>query len=185
MYTVNYSIGDLCTVPRIQFKCVVTFSWRMMHIFKVAFTVNMFLFIVTRCSVFLQVQHGINKGKCGVCGDRYDVKPRANEPGGKYANGIISNTYTTNDTSILVVVDIQSYLGGYFEFRICPNNSPQLAVTENCLNRHQLRVWDVFNKEPRYRYFPQGIGLQRLRVEIPQGMTCSQCVLQWKWRTGK
>ena len=110
--------------------------------------------------------------------------PRANEPGGKYANGIIANTYTTNDTSILVVIDIQSYLGGYFEFRICPHNNPHVSVQQDCLNRHQLRVWDVFNKEPKYRYYPQGIGLQRLRVEIPQGMTCTQCVLQWKWHTG-
>jgi hypothetical protein len=34
------------------------------------------------------------KGKCGICGDPYDAKPRQHEaPGGKYANGIIVKKY--------------------------------------------------------------------------------------------
>ena len=28
-------------------------------------------------------QWQVNKGKCGVCGDAYDDKPREHEPGGK------------------------------------------------------------------------------------------------------
>jgi len=137
------------------------------------------------CISFLQAQHGINGGKCGVCGDRYDDTPRDNEPGGKYANGVLANTYTTEDSSILVVIDIQSFHGGYFEFRMCPNNNVKVASSPECFDRHQLRVWDIYSKEPKFRYTPGKPGLQRLRVEIPRGMTCTQCVLQWKWHTGE
>ena len=133
---------------------------------------------------FFQRQHELNGGKCGVCGDAYDAVVRENEAGGKFANGIIANTYTTNDTSVPVVIDIQSFLKGYFEFRICPHNNIEVPVEQSCLDRHPLRVWDFDDSHPRYQYFPKGMGLQRLRVELPQGMTCSQCVLQWKWQTG-
>lgn len=119
-----------------------------------------------------------------MCGDSYDVIVRENEAGGKFANGIIANTYTTNDSSVPVVIDIQSFLKGYFEFRICPHNNVAVPVEQSCLDRHALRVWDFEDNHPRYQYFPKGVGLQRLRVELPSGMTCSQCVLQWKWQTG-
>ena len=120
-----------------------------------------------------------------MCGDPYDAVARENEPGGKYANGIIANTYTTNDSSILVVIDIQSFLKGYFEFRICPHNNVQVSVQQTCLDRHQLKVWDLIDNQPQYQYYPKGVGLHRLRVELPVGMMCTQCVLQWKWHTGK
>ena len=120
-----------------------------------------------------------------MCGDPYDAIVRENEAGGKFANGIIANTYTTNDSSVPVVIDIQSFLKGYFEFRICPHNNIEVTVDQMCLDRYPLRVWDFEDNQPRYRYYPKGVGLQRLRVELPRGMTCSQCVLQWKWHTGK
>ncbi|KAK3580531.1 hypothetical protein CHS0354_009485 [Potamilus streckersoni] len=121
-----------------------------------------------------------NKGKCGVCGDPYDIILRDHEAGGKYASGIISNRYTTNDTSILVVIDITNFLGGFFEFRICPHNSFKTPVKQACLDRHQLKI-----EGNMYRYYPSRRGPHHLRVELPKGMSCIQCVLQWKWHTGK
>ena len=127
----------------------------------------------------------MNRGRCGVCGDPFDAIVRENEAGGKYANGIIANTYTTNDTSMLVVIDIQSFLKGYFEFRICPHNDALVPVQQECLDTHQLKIWDLVENVPKFRYYPRGVGLHRLRVELPRDMTCTQCVLQWKWHTGK
>ena len=40
----------------------------------------------------VQVQWERYNGKCGLCGDPYPG-PRENEPGGKYANGIITRKY--------------------------------------------------------------------------------------------
>ena len=28
-------------------------------------------------------------------------------------------------------------------------------------------------------------GLYELKVQLPPGVTCTQCILQWKWRAGK
>ena len=36
-----------------------------------------------------------------------------------------------------------------------------------------------------YRYAnPGGVGIKRLRVKLPDGLQCTQCVLQWKWHAG-
>ena len=41
-----------------------------------------------------QRQHKQNGGKCGICGDAYDIPPpRPHEAGGKFANGIIVRKY--------------------------------------------------------------------------------------------
>ena len=42
----------------------------------------------------LQYQNGQNGGKCGICGDPWGKPNPENEAGGKYANGIITRTYT-------------------------------------------------------------------------------------------
>ena len=35
------------------------------------------------------VQWGVNKGECGICGDRYDARVREHEaPGGRYASTV-------------------------------------------------------------------------------------------------
>ena len=51
-----------------------------------------------------QIQYGENGGRCGLCGDPYQG-PREHEAGGKYANGIIVETYMQGGT-IEVDVDI-------------------------------------------------------------------------------
>ena len=44
------------------------------------------------------------KGKCGVCGDAFDAKPKLHEaPGGKYANGIIARKYKAGEMSFYVI----------------------------------------------------------------------------------
>ena len=42
----------------------------------------------------LQYQNELNGGKCGVCGDPWGKPDPQFEAGGKYANGIITRTYT-------------------------------------------------------------------------------------------
>ena len=73
----------------------------------------------------LQHQWEEQGGKCGECGDPYDVRlgERENHAGGQYANGIIVDTYQPGQI-IDVDVEITANHYGWFEFRLCENNDP-------------------------------------------------------------
>ncbi|XP_061194932.1 serine-rich adhesin for platelets-like [Saccostrea echinata] len=123
-------------------------------------------------------QWQLNSGKCGVCGDPHDVTPHSNEVGGKFSNGLISRYYSTNDTIINVIVEVKKNMRGYFEFRLCPDVSDSVPVTQACLDRYPLEI-DGHGK----RFEPTQEGMIHLRVTLPSGVACERCVLQWKWRT--
>ncbi|WAR03536.1 hypothetical protein MAR_010094 [Mya arenaria] len=124
------------------------------------------------------VQWHQNGGRCGVCGDPYKGR-RENEAGGKYATGTIARRYTEGQT-FSVTVEVTTNHGGYFEFRICPNNDPTRPVTESCLDEHLLQQP---SGDTRW-LVPDGTRMFSLSLVLPRGLTCSQCVLQWKWNTG-
>ena len=60
----------------------------------------------------LQVQWSQNGGKCGVCGDNY-AGPWHNEPGGKYANGIIVRNYNPGDIITVGIHITANHKGKY------------------------------------------------------------------------
>ena len=123
------------------------------------------------------VQWNRNGGRCGICGDPF-TGPRDNEAGGRFATGTIAKRYTEGQT-ITVSVDVTVNHGGYFEFRMCPNNNPSRPATESCLNQHLLRQP---NGETKW-HLPAGTHVFSVQLVLPQGLTCTQCVLQWKWNT--
>ena len=129
---------------------------------------------------YLQHQWQVNKGRCGVCGDPWEATPRPNEQGGKYANGIISRTYHTDDSHINIAIEVETNKNGYFEFRLCPEISDKNPVTQECLDRYPL---DILGHGKRF--YPPSAGMMYLQVAIPTGVMCERCVLQWKWHTGK
>ncbi|KAL3885721.1 hypothetical protein ACJMK2_025766 [Sinanodonta woodiana] len=120
-------------------------------------------------------------GKCGVCGDPYQG-PRLHEPNGRYATPFIGRCYPKGTKSIEVTVRITAYHKGYFEFRLCPNNNPNVNVTQECFDRQRLAVsgtgitrYDInFVEQLHYNF----------RIDLPKGLECTQCVLQWKYNTG-
>ncbi|XP_046558802.1 uncharacterized protein LOC124267855 [Haliotis rubra] len=120
-----------------------------------------------------------NNGKCGVCGDPWDGI-RENEAGGKYANGIIVRKYNQGET-IRIDIDLTANHKGYFEFRLCPNNDPSTPITQQCLDRHLLK-----HPEGSTRFFvtTSRVGKYNMEVILPAEVTCSQCVLQWKYNAG-
>ena len=75
-------------------------------------------------------------GLCGVCGDDYsaDQSDKHNEAGGKYAQGIIVESYPIGTRSIHASVELTAYHIGHFEFRLCPHNDPSTPVSQDCLN---------------------------------------------------
>lgn len=65
------------------------------------------------------------KGKCGPCGDAWDqATPRANEFGGKFGNGVITRLYQTGQV-IDVTVEITANHRGWFEFRLCQQDTAE------------------------------------------------------------
>ena len=133
--------------------------------------------------VSFQNQWQTNKGKCGVCGDPWQG-PYENEAGGKFAQGIITRHYRTGQV-VDVTVQVTAHHKGWFEFRLCKNNDVHRAITHRCLNRHMLRLADG-SRSTRYS-LPQDscAGSYVVKVHLPRGLSCAQCVLQWKYHAGK
>ncbi|XP_069134467.1 uncharacterized protein [Argopecten irradians] len=123
-------------------------------------------------------QWKINGGKCGVCGDPWDGA-RDHEAGGKYATGTIVRHYSEGQT-ISVNVQITASHKGYFEFRLCPHNNPSTRVSQACLDQHVLQQTDGST-----RVYEAGHPTSyTIHLKLPVGVTCSQCLLQWKYNAG-
>ncbi|XP_070183104.1 uncharacterized protein [Littorina saxatilis] len=124
-------------------------------------------------------QYSAQGGKCGICGDPYQG-PRENEAGGTYATGTISRKYTQGQIIDATVVVTANHLG-WFEFKICPNNNPEKAATHDCLNRHVLQLADGSGSK---LYIGTTVGAIHVKLRLPADVTCTQCVLQWRWPVG-
>ncbi|KAI0231830.1 hypothetical protein LSAT2_017807 [Lamellibrachia satsuma] len=127
-------------------------------------------------------QNGLNGGKCGICGDPWGKPNPEYEAGGKYANGIITRTYTEGQ-EIGIAVEVTAQHGGWFEFRICPNNDVTTPATHECLNRNLLPLADGTGSR-MYLQIDDPVGFYNTTLRLPRGLSCTQCVLQWKWHTG-
>ncbi|XP_011143909.1 uncharacterized protein LOC105185819 [Harpegnathos saltator] len=121
-----------------------------------------------------------NKGKCGICGDPWDSStPRLHESGGKYGNGVIVRRYRTGSI-IPVRVELTANHHGYFEFRTCAMSYHDREVTQDCLDQHLLRT-----KNGSIRYYPSpGNQIFESYYKLPEGLTCAQCVFQWRYVAG-
>lgn len=135
------------------------------------------------CGGFV-VQYQKNGGKCGVCGDNYQDKvPRDHEAGGYFANGIITRRYVTGQ-----VIDIEAHLTtnhkGYMEVRLCPHNNPKEIITQECLDQHPLQIEGT--NEVRFVIPEESKKIETFfwKVKLPEGITCSNCVIQWKYFAG-
>ena len=82
-----------------------------------------------------------------------------------------------------VNVEITAHHYGWFEFRLCVNNDIKKRATQQCLDAGLLTM---VNGSTRY-YLHQGQGraTYRILMRLPDDVTCSQCVMQWKYHTGK
>ncbi|XP_062593332.1 uncharacterized protein LOC134254818 isoform X2 [Saccostrea cucullata] len=126
----------------------------------------------------VQIQYEMNNGRCGVCGDPFQG-PHDNEPGGKYANGII--VHSTSIGAIMpVTVEITAPHKGYMEFKLCPNDDPKKMITQECLDDFLLTI--IESKSTRYPV--TSAGKYKLKLQLPESVKCRACVLQWKYNTG-
>ena len=126
----------------------------------------------------LQIQYETNKGRCGVCGDPFQG-PLDNEPGGKYANGIIVHSAAVG-AIMPVTVEITAPHKGYMEFRLCPNDDPRKRISQECLDDFLLHI--IESKSSKYPVTTS--GQYKLKLQLPESVKCRACVLQWKYNTG-
>merc|ERR1712179_528425 len=120
-----------------------------------------------------------NGGRCGTCGDPWDGV-RANEAGGRYANGIISKVYQEGQV-IPITVHVTANHRGWFEFNLCPVNHPSVRATQDCYDRYLLEQAD--GSGPRFTLTSGRTGMWTINYRLPAGLTCNQCALQWRWKT--
>ncbi|KAL3884569.1 hypothetical protein ACJMK2_024702 [Sinanodonta woodiana] len=119
-----------------------------------------------------------NGGKCGLCGDPYQG-PRDHEAGGIYATGTVGKCYPVDTGQISVTIKLTAYHGGYFEFRLCAHDDPQRNITQSCLDRHVLTISGTGS----IKHDINSILLEYyvINIDLPDGITCTFCVLQWKY----
>jgi len=127
-------------------------------------------------------QFGRMGGKCGICGDPADAWPRQHEaPGGRFANGLITRQYKPGQ-DIVVKVDVTANHKGFFTFKLCPNNNTSQDPRQDCFDKHVLRV--VPSGEDRYYLTTFNTGVFTLKLRLPPGTWCDQCILQWTYTAG-
>ncbi|XP_032798241.2 uncharacterized protein LOC116934938 [Daphnia magna] len=132
----------------------------------------------------------VNQGRCGECGDEYKLtRPRPHDEGGIYGTGIIGQTYVEASIVRLTVQITANHLG-HFVFRLCPKQSADELVTQECLDRYPLELVDLpgqgdgFVVEGTKFQIGSSTGLYFPSVRLPAGVTCQNCVLQWYYTTG-
>ncbi|XP_068245100.1 uncharacterized protein [Palaemon carinicauda] len=123
-------------------------------------------------------QYETQDGKCGICGDPWDQSPRAHEVGGIFATGLVVRHYLEGQVLNITVLITANHLG-HFEARICPD--PEIEANQECLDKHRLSLADGSGNE--YKISSE-IGLYTMMVQLPPGLTCQHCVLQWRYETG-
>ncbi|XP_064596497.1 uncharacterized protein LOC135463108 [Liolophura sinensis] len=126
-------------------------------------------------------QWGLNGGKCGICGDPWDVPDKPHEfPNGKYAKGIIVDKFKSGDI-MPVKVQLTANHRGWFEFRLCPHNDNTSEATQECLDQHVLKI--AGGSSTRTTVY-SNIYNYNIQLQLPNDLTCERCVFQWKYQTG-
>lgn len=67
---------------------------------------------------------------------------------------------------------------------LCPNNNRFHEATQECFDRYPLLVTNT--RDVRYLIPSQSRKQETFvyKVKLPQGVTCTQCVIQWTYYTG-
>lgn len=84
---------------------------------------------------------------------------------------------------IEATVDVTTNHRGYFEFKLCPNNNPKKEATQECLDKYILK--EAHGTGIRYYIGDKSRGNITVKIQLPKGLTCSQCVFQWTYVAGK
>ncbi|KAL0822054.1 hypothetical protein ABMA28_005423 [Loxostege sticticalis] len=122
-------------------------------------------------------QWAVNGGKCGICGDAYDLKqPRPHELGGVYGSGVIVSRHQPG-ALLTTTVELTASHQGYWTFKLCPDPENN---DQECFDRHVLELEDGGTV-----YYPKrGSVKYEVTYRLPPGVVCEHCVLQWRYTAG-
>ncbi|XP_072044825.1 uncharacterized protein [Amphiura filiformis] len=123
----------------------------------------------------------LNDGKCGVCGDNWaDPEPRNHDDYGLYDNGYIVQNYNEGQL-VEIQVELTTNHLEWVEFRLCArDDKAKEPLTHACLDTHIL----LNHKGESRINIGSAKGFLKYQLQLPAGVTCKQCVLQWKYSTG-
>ncbi|CAL8109432.1 unnamed protein product [Orchesella dallaii] len=132
-----------------------------------------------------EVQWNFNDGKCGECGDSWNqTKPRDNENGGLYGNGIIVRNYTRGQ-NISVAVELTAPHLGHFEFKVCPLRSSADVEEQSCFDRYQVQILQESGTEFHHELpIDNTLGWVNVTATLPSDLTCEHCSFLWYYKTG-
>ncbi|CAF1047713.1 unnamed protein product [Adineta ricciae] len=119
-----------------------------------------------------------NDGRCGICGDSYSG-PRDHEIGGKYATNTIVRNYISGSQVDVKILLTANHVG-FMELRLCPLDDPNREATQECLDENLLFIESFGTHYP----VNEGTDTILLKVHLPAGLSCSHCVLQWRYHAG-
>lgn len=134
----------------------------------------------------VQVQHGQNKGRCGICGDPYNGRRDNELPRGKYVVNPpkIAGGYTSGSV-LEAKVELTTTHLGYFTFRLCPVTSVKREVSQECLDKYPLKVLtNQGNQETFAIKSEKSNSTYTVPLRLPSTVTCDRCVLQWTYTSG-
>ncbi|KAK3104862.1 hypothetical protein FSP39_011917 [Pinctada imbricata] len=120
-------------------------------------------------------------GKCGLCGDPYQQKPRENEAGGKYATGTLTRRYKMGDV-ITLQADLTANHKGFMEYHLCPLNQSHAPLSFECFKKFPIPIVDTVNG--KYQVGGRENGIITMYGKLPDGVLCSHCVIQWHYKAG-
>lgn len=122
-----------------------------------------------------------NGGKCGVCGDNYQERtPRSHELAGNFGQGVIVKTYQSGG---VLPVDVQlsaNHMGSFF-FQLCNLDANNGEESDVCFEQNKLRLT---SGSDRYTLTVSEPGRFDVQLQIPAGLRCTHCVLQWTYIAG-
>lgn len=72
---------------------------------------------------------------------------------------------------------------GWYEFRLCGNSDAGARDSQRCLDKHLLAMAD--GSGSRYALDGSIRGEHTVHVQLPRGVSCAHCVLQWTWTVGE
>jgi hypothetical protein len=78
---------------------------------------------------------------------------------------------------------------GTFVFRLCPKQTANELVTQECLDRYPLQLVEMPGQgdgvvDGIHFHIGSTTGLYFPSVRLPAGVSCEHCVLQWFWTVG-
>jgi len=135
-------------------------------------------------------------GKFGLCGDRYDANPQNHLENGKFGSGLVNAVYEVGQT-VYITLTITVHHYGYHEFDLYvhPDTNTIDSLTTDKLTHYPLKLKNPVMEHTTCRHHiidpltqwcmpPTTAPLTYyLEYELPAGVHCKRCVLQWHWVT--